>query len=197
VRAVTFTVFFCPERQKSHSTSPLLPWNISQSSTFSFSSDAERSRPWTHPFFLSLFFFPSFFLLLFSLSFCSCSLFPTTKPLASLSYIGEGCHNLQNLDLRECRRVTDFGLRDIGLGCPNLKFLDLVGCAKVTDLGIVALGKGCQHLQSLDLVSTFDYLVSTLGKEGTITDNITDIGLKQIGISCLHLCSLHISGECS
>ena len=88
-------------------------------------------------------------------------------------------------------------MRDIGLGCPNLKFLDLVGCAKVTDLGIVALGKGCQHLQSLDLVSTFDYLVSTLGKEGTITDNITDIGLKQIGISCLHLCSLHISGECS
>ena len=38
-----------------------------------------------------------------------------------------------------------------GDGCPNLDYLDLSNCVKITDAGLATIGAGCPNLESLDL----------------------------------------------
>ena len=53
-----------------------------------------------------------------------------------ITKIGEGCPQLQLLNLTYCVKVTDVGITKIGEGCPQLQSLNLYGCTKVTDSGI-------------------------------------------------------------
>jgi hypothetical protein len=35
--------------------------------------------------------------------------------------VADGCHHLTHLDLHNCKRVTDVGVRQVGVGCPKLQ----------------------------------------------------------------------------
>ena len=83
--------------------------------------------------------------------------------------IGEGCPQLQSLNLDYCSEVTDVGITKIGEGCPQLKSLDLQRCTKVTDSGITKIGEGCPQLQELFLWNN---------------SKVTDSGMSNITNSC-------------
>ena len=40
-------------------------------------------------------------------------------------------------------KITDVGISKIGEGCPQLQSLNLTGCSQVTDVGISKIRKGC------------------------------------------------------
>ena len=58
--------------------------------------------------------------------------------------MGEGCPQLQALNLTCCEQMTDVGITKIGEGCPQLQSLYLYGCYKVTDVGISNITDACQ-----------------------------------------------------
>ena len=88
---------------------------------------------------------------------------------SGISKIGEGCPNLQSLDLSSCSQVTDVGILKIGEGCPQLQSLNLKECENVTDIGITKIGEGCPQLQSLNLYNC---------------SKVTDVG---ISLSLIHI----------
>mmetsp|Transcript_26435 Transcript_26435/g.41323 ORF Transcript_26435/g.41323 Transcript_26435/m.41323 type:complete len:112 (+) Transcript_26435:893-1228(+) len=67
--------------------------------------------------------------------------------------------NLQELNLRACRRLTDGCLKPIGAllrnqhkkGIPPLTSLDLGGCGRLTADGVAAILPSCSSLTRLDL----------------------------------------------
>ena len=61
-----------------------------------------------------------------------------------ISKIGEGCPQLQELNLIFCSQVTDVGITKIGEGCPQLQTLNLDNCYQVTDVGISNITDACQ-----------------------------------------------------
>ena len=61
-----------------------------------------------------------------------------------ISKIGEGCPQLQSLNLYNCKEGTDVGITKIGEGCPQLQSLNLAFCSKVTDVGISKIKDGCK-----------------------------------------------------
>ena len=77
--------------------------------------------------------------------------FPMKITDSGISKIGEGCPQLQSLNLDYCSQVTDVGITKIGEGCPQLQKLNLYRCSQVTDVGITKIGEGCPQLQSLNL----------------------------------------------
>ncbi|XP_060083273.1 F-box/LRR-repeat protein 17-like [Ylistrum balloti] len=97
-----------------------------------------------------------------------------------LTAIGENCHNLRNIHLEVCYRITDKGLEALAAGCrklegvhisqcedvgneglaglaeycPLLRRLSVDSCAKVQDEGIIALANGCPELRLVNLHSS-------------------------------------------
>ena len=71
---------------------------------------------------------------------------------AGLEKIAAGCPQLASLNLH-CygSEVTDAGLEKIAAGCPQLASLDLSCCKQVTDAGLEKLAAGCPQLTSLNL----------------------------------------------
>ena len=65
------------------------------------------------------------------------------------------------MNIRDCYKITDEGLRALANGLPQLQYLDISNCNNITDEGIIALANGLRQLQSLDI---------------TGCDNITDEG---------------------
>ena len=66
--------------------------------------------------------------------------FPMKITDSGISKIGEGCPQLQSLNLYCCTEVTDVGITKIGEGCPQLQSLNLTYCSKVTDVGVAKIG---------------------------------------------------------
>ena len=61
---------------------------------------------------------------------------------SGISKIGEGCPQLQSLNLNFCSQVTDVGITKIVEGCPQLQSLNLCKCFYVTDVGITKIVEG-------------------------------------------------------
>jgi hypothetical protein len=93
------------------------------------------------------------------------------------------------VNLRDCRELSDTGLAEIIIAFPSLEDLILTGCEKITDDGLAML-KGHECLKILRLHNT---LISDLGVEH-LTDvrldvldldrcqGLTDEGLRHIGL---------------
>lgn len=60
-------------------------------------------------------------------------------------------HNMKELILTDCVKLTDFSLKVIAETCPRLCTLDLSNLYKLTDFGIGYLANGCQAIQTLKL----------------------------------------------
>ena len=69
----------------------------------------------------------------------------------TMQVVSEDCKELQSLDLRSCRNITDAGMASLSEGCKELRLLNLDSCDKITDAGLASLSEGCKELRSLNL----------------------------------------------
>ncbi|KAL5768526.1 hypothetical protein ACOSP7_015071 [Xanthoceras sorbifolium] len=66
-------------------------------------------------------------------------------------FISAGGHNMKELVLSDCVKLTDFSLKVIAESCPGLCALDISNLCKLTDFAIVYLANGCRAIQTLKL----------------------------------------------
>ena len=85
-----------------------------------------------------------------------------------------------DIDLSECRMLTDRAIEVIAARCSALKSLNVSRCENLIDRAIEAAAEGRSSLESLDNVSGFDYL--------------TDRAIEAIAASCSSLTSLNVTG---
>ena len=67
-----------------------------------------------------------------------------------LRVVGSSCLKLQSIDLYFCSKISDKGLESLS-NCQNLRKINLKHCRRVTDDGIAALSRGCRNLQMMNL----------------------------------------------
>ena len=60
-----------------------------------------------------------------------------------------GSKDLRHLDLSNCNKVTNNGIRHIGEGCPNLRSIVLSNIKRVSDVGVRCLATGCSKLEAI------------------------------------------------
>ncbi|KAA8538717.1 hypothetical protein F0562_028302 [Nyssa sinensis] len=60
-------------------------------------------------------------------------------------------HNMKELDLADCVKLTDISLKVIGNTCSGLRSLNISNLHKLTDLALQYLANGCQSIQTLKL----------------------------------------------
>ncbi|KAI8005993.1 F-box/LRR-repeat protein 4 [Camellia lanceoleosa] len=111
--------------------------------------------------------------------------------------VGKCYTQLEDLNLRFYRGLTDTGLIVLAIGCgKTLKSVGVAACAKLTNISLEAIGSHCRSLEKLSLDSEFinnkGILVVAKGcrllkvlKLQCI--NVTDEALQAIGIFCLSL----------
>ncbi|GMH18105.1 hypothetical protein Nepgr_019946 [Nepenthes gracilis] len=66
-------------------------------------------------------------------------------------FICSNGHNMKQLVLTNCVKLTDFSLKVIAETCSEICALDLVNMYKLTDVGIGHLANGCQAIRTLKL----------------------------------------------
>ena len=99
-----------------------------------------------------------------------------------ITKIGEGCPQLQSLNLAYCVEVTDVGITKIGGGCSQLQSLNLQFCKEVTDVGITKIGGGCPQLQELNLEGCPQLKIKELNLK--YCKEVTDSGIANITNAC-------------
>lgn len=67
---------------------------------------------------------------------------------ATCAALSNHCPKLQRLNLDSCPEITDLALKDISDGCPHLTHINLSWCELLTDNGVEALARGCPELRS-------------------------------------------------
>lgn len=88
------------------------------------------------------------------------------------------CHELTQISLKDCFKITDEGFAALAKGCHNLTMATLASCS-FTDAALHAFGSYCHHLRAIDL----------LGNEA-----ITDSGIEALAIGCPNLVFVGIQG---
>ena len=68
-----------------------------------------------------------------------------------LTWLAEGCHIIEELDIGGCERISDAGLRSIGNGCHALTSINLSSARLVSDIGVASLSSGCPKLRCIRL----------------------------------------------
>jgi hypothetical protein len=86
-----------------------------------------------------------------------------------MTRIGEGCHNLEDLNLSGCSEVTDLGLKSLDKLGETLKCINFSGCIKVTDEGMRMMFQLGQEEDAVDLGETGGF-----GDTGTLFDDMED-----------------------
>lgn len=67
---------------------------------------------------------------------------------ATCAALSSHCPKLQRLNLDSCPEITDISLKDLSDGCPLLTHINLSWCELLTDNGVEALARGCPELRS-------------------------------------------------
>lgn len=57
--------------------------------------------------------------------------------------LAQYCHNIEHLDLSECKRVTDLAVQALSSYCFKLASIYLESCAQITDSSLKALSDRC------------------------------------------------------
>lgn len=53
------------------------------------------------------------------------------------------CHNIEHLDLSECKKITDLSVTDISRYCNKLTAINLDSCSNITDNSLKYISDGC------------------------------------------------------
>ena len=88
--------------------------------------------------------------------------------------------NLKKLDISDCIKVSDFGIRYLadGPSASGLKSLDLSNVCRISDLSVFRIAKSCQNLTSLSVA---------------FCEHLTDAGIDPL--DCMvHLRKLDLTG---
>ncbi|XP_048583143.1 F-box/LRR-repeat protein 2-like [Nematostella vectensis] len=111
--------------------------------------------------------------------------------------------SMESLNLRECARITDVGLKYVGMRCQNLKIINISECFSLTDAGFLELTQNCSNIEALTFVQppktvTIHGLRSIENLKRLRELNISqcaavsDEFLFALGQSCICLTSLNI-----
>ncbi|EDO41354.1 predicted protein [Nematostella vectensis] len=60
--------------------------------------------------------------------------------------------SMESLNLRQCARITDVGLKYVGMRCQNLKIINISECFSLTDAGFLELTQNCSNIEALTFV---------------------------------------------
>jgi hypothetical protein len=85
----------------------------------------------------------------------------------NVGHVGVACSQLETLDLGNCARINDKGLKALAAGCKRLRHINLENCDSVTDDGMSTLAFGCRKLNLVTLrmcVLIGDQSLIALGK---------------------------------
>lgn len=53
------------------------------------------------------------------------------------------CHNIEQLDLSECNKITDISVESISRHCSKLASINLESCSNITDNSLKYISDGC------------------------------------------------------
>ncbi|WOL18774.1 F-box protein SKP2A [Canna indica] len=124
---------------------------------------------------------------------------------SAVETVSKYCHELRDLDLSRCRKLSDYSLLALAHGCPflirlnlsgcsglsdstleylvrcckNLKYLNLCGCVKASDRALQAISYNCNGLQILNL---------------GWCEGVSDNGVTSLAAGCPDLRSLDLCG---
>lgn len=57
--------------------------------------------------------------------------------------LAQHCHNVERLDLSDCKKITDLSIHSISKHCPKLTSINLESCVNITDISLKAISDGC------------------------------------------------------
>lgn len=76
---------------------------------------------------------------------------PETVTDGLIAALGRFFPNITNVDLRDCRSLTDMGVAALAKSCPQITTFALCGCTMLTDVAIMTLADICPELTTMDL----------------------------------------------
>ncbi|CAG8436051.1 748_t:CDS:1 [Ambispora gerdemannii] len=97
----------------------------------------------------------------------------------SLLEISKDCYNMRDLNLANCRNITDIGVSSLS-SLTIMRNLNISHCNNVTDESLKILGKSCVELKSLDIIGC---------------RNVTEVGVNCLIDGCMKLELLRISEQ--
>lgn len=120
--------------------------------------------------------------------------------------ISNFCHDLQELDLSKCVKLTDHSLYALAHGCPNLTKLNISACSAFSDDALAYLTSFCKKLKSLNLcgcvgaatdkaLQAIAYNCSELQSLNLgWCENVGDLGVTSLAYGCPNLRALDLCG---
>ncbi|XP_068780736.1 F-box/LRR-repeat protein 17 [Struthio camelus] len=97
-----------------------------------------------------------------------------------LEKIASRSQNITEINISDCRNVSDTGVCLLAFKCPGLLRYTAYRCKQLSDTSIIAVASQCPLLQKVHV-----------GNQ----DRLTDEGLKQLGSKCRELKDIHF-GQC-
>ncbi|XP_075788165.1 F-box/LRR-repeat protein 17 isoform X2 [Pelodiscus sinensis] len=97
-----------------------------------------------------------------------------------LEKIASRSQNISEINISDCRNVSDTGVCVLAFKCPGLLRYTAYRCKQLSDTSIIAVASQCPLLQKVHV-----------GNQ----DRLTDEGLKQLGSKCRELKDIHF-GQC-
>uniref|UniRef100_A0A8C4UF54 F-box/LRR-repeat protein 17 n=1 Tax=Falco tinnunculus TaxID=100819 RepID=A0A8C4UF54_FALTI len=97
-----------------------------------------------------------------------------------LEKIASRSQNITEINISDCRNVSDRGVCILAIKCPGLLRYTAYRCKQLSDTSIIAVASQCPLLQKVHV-----------GNQ----DRLTDEGLKQLGSKCRELKDIHF-GQC-
>ncbi|KAM9167394.1 F-box/LRR-repeat protein 17 [Mergus octosetaceus] len=97
-----------------------------------------------------------------------------------LEKIASRSQNITEINISDCRNVSDTGVCILACKCPGLLRYTAYRCKQLSDTSIIAVASQCPLLQKVHV-----------GNQ----DRLTDEGLKQLGSKCRELKDIHF-GQC-
>lgn len=57
--------------------------------------------------------------------------------------LAQHCHNIEHLDLSECKKITDLATQALSRYCSKLASINLDSCSQISDSSLKAISDGC------------------------------------------------------
>ncbi|KAI9123323.1 hypothetical protein K1719_006212 [Acacia pycnantha] len=100
------------------------------------------------------------------------------------NFVVDRGHNLKELVLRDCEKLTDSSVKFIAEFCPGLCSLDLMNLCKLTDSSVRNLANGCRALHTLRLCRnpfSDDAIAAFLETAGMYLEELSLNNVKKVG----------------